>query len=301
MTAEAQQISRSILELSDNLALGALDSDDYLIRSEMVANEAAAILESGETHFLVNIAGQELRYPIVRFGSSVTSLNLFEYKELSVFALYALLSRKVERFCDLGSNIGSHSVCLAALGASVRSWDPDRTVSGIQRQLFREHGFSCTQIDAAAGIVNEGASFVRLEDNQTGSHLAGRKPNPYGRITTHYVEVKDCRPDIAWADLVKMDIEGSEAEILCQTAHEILSEAFIICEVTDKSAAHDLYEYLSVAPVSMFSQRYGWRIPVSVQDLPAHHSHGSLLIVGHESRLRSHLRGIFDECLGIDQ
>lgn len=301
MTAEATQISRAILELTYNLALGALDSDGYLDRSRMVASEAAAILETGETHFLVNIGGQELRFPIVRFGSSVTSLNLFEYKELSIFALYALLSRRVERFCDLGSNIGSHSVCLAALGASVRSWDPDSSVSRLQRELFREHVLTYTQVDAAAGIRNEYSSFVRLEDNQTGSHLAGRKPNPYGRMTTHYVEVKDCRPDIAWADLVKMDVEGSESEILCQTAHEVLSEAFIICEVTDESAARNLYEYLSVAPVSMFSQRNGWRTPASVQDLPEHHSHGSLLIVGHESSLRPHLGVIFGESRGTKQ
>jgi len=291
MVVEARQISRTIAELADSLALGALDSDGYSDRSKLVASEAETILRSGETHFLVTVAGQDLRFPIVKFGSSVTSLNLFDYKELSVFAIYSLLRNKVKRFCDLGSNIGSHSVCLAALGASVRSWEPDRTVSRIQRQLFREHGLNCTQVDAAAGVLNEDASFVRLEDNQTGSHLAGKKLNPYGRTTTYDVQVQDCRPEIAWADLVKMDIEGSESEILCQTPHETLSKAFIICEVTDERAAHNIYEYLSMAPVSMYLQRSGWRSPESVQDLPSHHSHGSLLVVGHENRLRGVLGG----------
>jgi len=294
MALEAKQISRAIAELADNLALGALDSEEYSDRSKLVASEAETILRSGETHFLVTVAGQNLRLPIVKFGSSVTSLNLFDFKELSVFAIYSLLRNKVRRFCDLGSNIGSHSLCLAALGASVRSWDPDMTVSRIQRELCREHGVNCTQVDAAAGILNGRASFIRLEDNQTGSHLVGKKPNPYGRTITYDVDVQDCRPDIAWADLVKMDIEGSESEILCQTPHKTLSRAFIICEVTDVRAAHNIYEYLSSAPVSMHLQRFGWRSPVSVQDLPSHHSHGSLLIVGHESRLRDG----FDDKIG---
>jgi len=285
MAAEAKQISRAIAELVDNLSLGALDSDGYSDRSKLVASETETILQSRETHFLVTVAGQDLRFPIVKFGSSVTSLNLFDYKELSVFAIYSLLRNKVKRFCDLGSNIGSHSVCLAALGASVRSWEPDRTVSRIQRELFREHGLDCTQVDAAAGILNEYASFVRLEDNQTGSHLLGKKPNPYGRSITFDVQVRDCRPDITWADLVKMDIEGSESEVICKTSLDVLAKAAIICEVTSSESAQHLFSYLSQAPVTVHSQRIGWSSPSSPGDMPSHHSHGSLLISGSESVL----------------
>ena len=301
MLMYAQEISRAIRELTNDLTLGALDSTGYESRASRVAEEADEILRSGTSSFTLRIAERELRFPIVRFGPTITSMNLFDYKELSVFAIYGKFLRESNQFLDLGSNIGSHSLFAASLGATVRSWEPDRSVSSIQREMFRENGFTCTQVDAAAGAKFELATFVHLDDNQTGSHLVGKKSDPYGRTTSYEVQVEDCRQDIQWADLVKMDVEGSESEILCQTSYNTLSEVFIICEVTDNSAASDLYEYLSSAPVSMYSQRSGWRIPKSAHDLPSHHSHGSLLILGHESSTRNCLGSNFDELLRSNQ
>jgi hypothetical protein len=152
-------------------------------------------------------------------------------------------------------------------------------------------------VEAAAGVTRDRVMFVHLDDNQTGSHVVGKKSAPYGAMTHFEVKVEDCRPDINWADLVKMDVEGSESEILCQTPYETLSHSLIVCEVTNQNSAQDMYEYLSSAPVSMYSQRSGWGRPASAHDLPSHHSHGSLLVVGHECRLQPHLEGNATELL----
>lgn len=290
MTIYAQEISRAIEELSENLALGALDADGYEERANKVAREADMILRSGETSFSISIGELELSFPIMRFGSTITSLNLFDYKELSVFAIYWMLHGKVERFLDLGSNIGTHSVVMAKLGATVRSYEPDNSVSRIHREITSQHGLNSELIDAAAGIRRGRASFVHIDDNQTGSHVLGKKPDPYGPLTRFEVQVEDCRPDIDWADLVKMDVEGSESEILSSTSGATLSNSLIICEVTSPDSAQQLFDYLSKAPVRMFVQATGWLTPSHAHKMPSHHSGGSLLIVGDSSTLSSGLK-----------
>jgi FkbM family methyltransferase len=278
----AEVISRAIRDLSLDVALGALDSAGYEERASEVAQEAAFLLESGSPTFAVNYADQVMTIPLFRFGSSVTTVNLFDYKELSIFALYQRFLNKFTKFLDLGSNIGVHSMAATILGATVRSWEPDITVSGIQRQIFQQHGLSCTLVAAAAGVKSGRADFIHLNDNQTGSHIAGKKPEPYGSLTTHEVEVRDVRGDIEWADLVKMDVEGSETEILTQTPYEILAKTSIVLELTSLEAARELFRYLDSAPVSLYCQKHGWQKPKSIQEMPSHHSHGSLVIIGHE-------------------
>lgn len=278
----AEVISRAIKDLSFNVALGALDSAGYEERASAVAQEAEILLESGSPTFAVNYADQVMTIPLFRFGSSVTTLNLFDYKELSILALYQRFLNKFTKFLDLGSNIGVHSLAATILGATVRSWEPDVTVSGIQQQIFQRHGLSCTQVAAAAGVKSGRVDFIHLNDNQTGSHIAGKKPEPYGSLTTHEVEVRDVRGDMEWADLVKMDVEGCESEILTQTSYETLAKSLILCEVTSFEAARELYRYLDSAPVSLYCQKRGWQKPKSIHEMPSHHSHGSLVVIGHE-------------------
>jgi len=283
----AEEISRAVAELSENLSLGALDSTGYAQRARRTELEAQEILKRGASEFTVAFGGQVLAFPVVRFGPSVSSLNLFDYKELSILAIYVQIKGRLTRFLDLGSNIGVHSIVAAQQGAIVRSWEPDRTVSTIQGSLFREHCMGCTQIDAAAGTATGRAMFIHLDDNQTGSHLVGKKNKPYGPAKCFEVQVEDCRSDIDWADLVKMDVEGSESDILCNTSHSTLARTMIICEVTSAEHADRLFHYLRQAPVVMFAQKLGWLTPKNLSEMPSHHSDGALLIVGDSSNLAS--------------
>jgi FkbM family methyltransferase len=282
-TIHAKEISNALKELARDLRLGALDSEGYANRAARVASEACAILEQRASRFTVELSGAFIEIPVVRFGPTVTSLNLFDYKELSVFAIYLRNSFMLRRFLDLGSNIGSHSLFVAKLGAQVRSWDPDESVSAIHRQMFSEHGLHANHVVAAAGALQRKSSFLRLEDNQTGSHLEGMKPSPYGPVTRIEVSVEDCRADIAWADFVKMDVEGVESEIICELSHDVLARIILVCEITNYDSSKKVYGYLQRAPVSMFCQKRGWLTPRSIEEMPTHHSHGSLVIIGHQS------------------
>jgi hypothetical protein len=108
------------------------------------------------------------------------------------------------------------------------------------------------------------------------------KPSPYGPVTRIEVSVEDCRADIAWADVVKMDVEGVESEIVCELSHDVLARTLLVCEITNQASAEKIFDYLDGAPVSVFCQKSGWLTPRSTEEMPTHHSHGSLVIIGSQ-------------------
>ncbi|MEQ8345790.1 MAG: FkbM family methyltransferase [Sneathiellaceae bacterium] len=220
----------------------------------------------------------ELRFPYHAMGS-IDSLNLFDYNELMIFAFYDRNRGRYAKALDLGANLGLHSIMLSRCFAEVRSFEPDPVhYELLTANLARNGCGNVAAIRAAASIQDGEAEFVRVKGNTTGSHLAGAKKNPYGELDRFTVEVRDVTAEIAWADLVKLDIEGHEGELITGIDAGIWAGVDAIVEIGTPENAERVFAHFDGTPVRLYSQHLGWNRVEAAAQMPTSHRDGSLFM-----------------------
>jgi FkbM family methyltransferase len=219
-----------------------------------------------------------LAFPYVSMGA-VDSLSLFDLDELILFSFYNQNRGRYRRVLDVGANVGLHSVVLSRCGFEVRCFEPDPTHFRLLRRNLTLNG--CATVTPHNAAVSSGAGtleFVRVLGNTTGSHLAGAKPSPYGELERFPVRVEAIGPLLEWADLVKMDVEGHEAEILLSTQRRHWVDTDGVVEIGSADNARRVFDHFRTLGVGMFAQKNGWRPVAALADVPASYRDGSLFI-----------------------
>ncbi len=246
---------------------------------DRVANRAVA--ESG---FVADGGGEtigefgHIDFPYRQMGA-IDSLDLFGLDELIIFSFYVRNRERYSYVADLGANSGLHTVLMARLGWRVEAYEPDpQHVRVIQRNLLLNGIEGATIHEEAVAAQGGSSQFVRVLGNTTGSHIAGAKANPYGELEAFEVQCESIRSVMSNVDFVKMDVEGHEAKIICSTDLADWRETDIMLEVGTPDNAKEIFGHLSLLGVKMSPQRIGWQQAKSVEDLPSHHSQGSLFV-----------------------
>lgn len=233
--------------------------------------------------FQAEAAGQfgpfgELSFPCVSMGA-VDSLSLFDLDELILFSFYWANRRRYRRVLDVGANLGLHSLLLSRCGFAVRAFEPDPNhFELLQRNLALNDCSHVTPVNAAVSRRPGTLEFVRVLGNTTGSHLAGSKTSPYG----FPVRVEAIGPLLAWADLVKLDVEGHEAEILLATEPEDWQEVDGVVEIGSPANARAVFDHFRACGVRMFAQKQGWSMVEQLSDMPTSYRDGSLFVTCRE-------------------
>jgi FkbM family methyltransferase len=218
-----------------------------------------------------------LKFPYHRMGA-IDSLDLFGLDEFIIFAFYNRNRSSYRRVADIGANLGLHSLVLSRSGFSVRSFEPDPAHAEIFRRNVSQNDAQDVELHEAAVSVEDGeAEFVRVLGNTTGSHLSGAKDS-YGDQETFRVKVKAVQPLFQWADLIKMDAEGHEADMICSTSAADWKGTDMIVEIGNTANAERVFQHLTSLGVGMFSQKIGWRRVGIFEDMPTSHRDGSLFI-----------------------
>ena len=220
----------------------------------------------------------DLAFPYFGMGA-VDSLSLFDLDELILFSFYWHNRRRYRHVLDVGANIGLHSIVLSRCGFEVRSYEPDPTHFAIlQRNLTLNGCAAVTPINAAVSRSAGTLEFVRVLGNTTGSHLAGSKPDPYGDLERFPVPVESFEPLLDRADLVKMDVEGHEAEILLGTTRQHWQQTDCLVEIGSPVNARAVYDHFRTLGVRLFVQKTGWGLVESFAAMPTSYRDGSLFI-----------------------
>jgi FkbM family methyltransferase len=224
----------------------------------------------------------ELRFPYFKMGT-IDSLNLFDLDELIIFSFYWKNRKKYKHVLDIGANIGLHSVILSKCGYEVHSFEPDPNhVKVLKRNLELNDCRTVTISQAAVSAKKGEMEFVRVLGNTTGSHLAGSKPNPYGELEKFPVKVEAFGPLLAWADLVKMDVEGHEKVVLESTTHADWVGKDALVEIENANNGTAVFEHFKKIKINLFSQKTGWK-PVSVyENMPTSYHEGTLFVSAGE-------------------
>lgn len=222
----------------------------------------------------VNYRG--LNIPKVSFGN-VDSDALFGPLDQEVFDFYERNKGRYKRALDIGANIGVHSILMSRQDWMVVAYEPDPA-------HYRQAHGNCIANEVAfrlgqCAVSNRSgrATFVRVSNNTTGSHLEGEK-RPYGPVERFEVDLVDCRPLFEWADFAKIDCEGHEATIL-ETVTNKGCEFMV--EITNKENAKRIYDHFKLLGMGMWAQKVNWGEVKGLEDVPSHHTEGHLFIGNH--------------------
>ena len=221
-----------------------------------------------------------LLFPFFKMGS-VDSKALFGLDELILFAFYYANRKRYRKALDLGANIGLHTLVMKKLGFMVTSYEPDLThLNQIHvvlnlNKMNAEHVIPKAISDCAGTM-----QYIRVLGNTTGSHLLGAKENVYGPTDIVSVEVDDILEVLKQGDFdfVKMDVEGHEAVLLNRVTAESLKKTDIMLEIGSEKNASDIYEILKQKGIPAYAQKINWRLVEKLEDLPSHHTHGSVFL-----------------------
>jgi len=260
----------------------------YFINQKRLYEELIAKEYSNDnTTFVLGKCRLEIELPYIQLGK-VSSPNLFTMNELILFAFYDLwVANRYKKVLDLGANIGLHSIILSGFGADVTALEPDPFTFKILQKISELQKFKPNiELRNAAVYVTdqESISFLRVTQNLTGSHLLGaRKSMPYGgfeEISVRGISFKNLLEEKF--DLVKIDVEGSEAELLESIDLRQFPSTDYFLEIGSAENALRIWKIIRNFGVSGFSQKCGWAKASVFTDLPTHHSEGSLFITNRD-------------------
>lgn len=219
-----------------------------------------------------------LKFPYVRMGN-IDSLDLFGEPELQIFAIYKHHIGRWSRVVDIGANLGLHSILLAKCGYEVKAYEPDFSHFQYLLANLEANGVADWVVPCMAAVANENgeASFIRVLNNLTGNHLEGYKDS-YGPREKLIVPTVDCKPLWAWADFVKVDCEGNEAAILCDTTLKDWHHLSAVVEVRNTDNAKAIYRHLCALEVPMWAAKRDWDRVKVFGDVPCANREGPLWI-----------------------
>jgi FkbM family methyltransferase len=210
---------------------------------------------------------------------AVTSVDLFGLDELLIFSFYWANRDRYRRVGDLGANIGIHSIMLDRCGYEIKAFEPDNVHFDLLRNnLDANNCKNVTPIMKAVSTQDGELEYVRVLGNTTGSHLAGSKENPYGELETFTVPTLNIAGIMAWADLIKMDIEGHEKQVLLATSSDDWQGTDAFVEIGTAETASLVFTHLSSLGVNMFAQKINWVKVEKSSDLPTSYREGSLFL-----------------------
>ena len=218
-------------------------------------------------------------FTYVEMGA-INSLDLFGLDELILFSFYWVNRERYRHVVDMGANVGLHSVLLGRMGLHVTSYEPDPNhVELLKRNIAENRIQEMVTVQQAAVARQHGSlDFVRVLGNTTGSHVAGAKRDPYGDLEVFKVQAVSVVDAIAGVDLVKMDVEGLEADLLTSLDASHFSSLDIVCEVGTPENAEAIWSHFSGTGVNLFSQKSGWGRVTDGGDLPQSYKDGSLFL-----------------------
>jgi FkbM family methyltransferase len=195
----------------------------WQIGSRLVPGPVAVPL-SGDIHILAA--------PGMPGATGAVYLGLHEYEDMA-FVLHFL--RPGDLFVDVGANVGSYTLLAASTGANCISFEP---LPETYRKLVRNIGMNglMSRVDAVnAGVGSAPGELRFTADLDTENHVVFGGCE--GRVQKVPVTTLDEKVGDRNVSLVKIDVEGFEAEVIRGAQHLLSTHppAALIVEANDAS------------------------------------------------------------------
>lgn len=221
-----------------------------------------------------------IKFPFFKMGQ-INSAKLFGLDELILFAFYYTNRNRYKKTLDLGANIGLHTLIMKKLGFQVISYEPDSIHLAQIEKVMDLNDLSTEGLNPRAISDKRGTmDYIRILGNTTGSHLLGSKEEVYGPTEIVSTEVDDILEVLSQGnfDFVKMDVEGHEVVLLNRITTQSITSTDIMLEIGSEKNANAIFSILSDKKIPAYAQKTNWARVEKLQDLPSHHTHGSLFL-----------------------
>lgn len=223
----------------------------------------------------INFLGINFLFPYTKMGN-INSTHLFGIDELFLFKFYEKNKNKYNSVCDIGANIGLHSIILSKLGYDVTSFEPDPRHFAIAKKHFKLNKCKINLINKAVSNSSRQSIFTRIEGNTTGSFLGNKKIGAYGKLKKFKVSVENGKKIAGKFDLYKIDAEGSEIDILKCFKKTDLKKSDFVMEISTKKNANELWK--NFKNLKIYSQKNSWKRVSKLDHIPTSHHEGSIII-----------------------
>jgi FkbM family methyltransferase len=237
----------------------------------------------GLTKFKIGNRAPEFNFPYISQGR-VDSANLFGINELILFAYYEkTIGTQYTKVLDLGANVGLHTIFISLLGGNVTAVEPDPiTFKILSNNVSSAIVLNPPNLINAAAFTQDSKSikFLRVLQNRTGSHVLGsRESMPYGGYEEIIVEGVSFTKLLNQAyDLVKIDVEGLEADLICSIDLGKFSKTSYLVEIGSQKNAKKIWHHIQSCKFNAFSQKNGWKSVRNLEEIPTHHTEGTLFV-----------------------
>ena len=253
----------------------------WYLETEKNLNEEIAIVHNQGLVAPINFGEiGEIYFPYFSMGQ-VSSTKLFGLDEVIIFAYLFNNKDKYREVLDLGANIGLHTLIMKKLGFQVVSYEPDSIHLAQIEKVMKLNDLGTEGLIPKAISDKRGTmEYIRILGNTTGSHLLGSKEEVYGATETVSVEVDDILEvlDKGKFDFVKMDVEGHEVVLLNRITAQSIATTDIMLEIGSEKNAKEIFTILTNKKIPAYAQKINWSRVEKLEDLPNHHTHGSLFL-----------------------
>ena len=221
----------------------------------------------------------KFKLPFFKMGK-INSSHLLGLNEIILFIFYSLYQKSsYKNVADLGANIGMHSIILSKLGFRVRAFEPDPDhINQFLKNLKINKLRNCKLIEKAVDTKKNMVTFTKILNNTTGSFIKSAKKNTYGPTKKFEVETEKFSKIFKWADIIKMDVEGMEAELITSTNKVNWGKKIIILEIGNIYSRKKIFNFCKIKKLNIYSQKIAWSKAHSVYDIPKSHMEGSVII-----------------------
>jgi hypothetical protein len=79
-------------------------------------------------------------------------------------------------------------------------------------------------------------------------------------------------------DLIKLDVEGFEANLLTSVSDDELGSTDIIGEIGTAENAEQIFNHFNKSAINLFSQKNNWSKVRTVNEMPTSHREGSFFL-----------------------
>ena len=200
------------------------------------------IVKDTENLHLINFQKINIKLMKHSFGN-VSLKNLIHLpSEIELFNFFYKKRFFYKKVCDVGANVGLHSIFMAKLFKKVVAYEPYDKHLEILKQNKKIN--NCKNLKIYSKAVSNSISnkiLNILEDNTTASHLTKSSRSKYGRIVQVKVKCEKFSIITDAYDLIKLDIEGLEGLILKNIKFKKNYPDFLI-EIHNKKNAKQIYD-----------------------------------------------------------
>tara|TARA_Y100000817_G_scaffold281022_1_gene245399 strand:- start:560 stop:1300 length:741 start_codon:yes stop_codon:yes gene_type:complete len=190
----------------------------------------------------------KIKIKLIKYSFGNVSLKKLIHlpSEIELFDFFYKNRNFYEKVCDVGANVGLHSIFMAKLFKKVGAYEPYNKHLKILKKNKKINNCNNLKIYSKA-VSNSSSSKILnvLEDNTTASHLAKSTRSKYGRINRIKVKCEKFSNIVDTYDLIKLDIEGLEGLILKNIKFKKNFPDFLI-EIHNKKNARQIYDRFKI-------------------------------------------------------